>query len=132
MKGYIETINPMEVDYGPGIRVVVVLNIKEFKLELTVNGLVDRIRKFRPYIEPDGGVTFVGDIPLQLDFLIEELKVCHKAGIKTCIDLNNISNIEEIKSLLKYTDCAIYNGKDDCLIKYIRDKKITLFKKEYI
>lgn len=126
MKGYIEAINPLEVNYGPGMRVVIALNREDFKLELTANELVDRIRKFRPYIELDGGVTFTGDIQLQLDFLIEELKVCHKAGIKTCIDLNNINDVEKIKELLKYIDFVIYNGNSEILLKFLKDNRVSL------
>ena len=61
MKGCINSINPMAMDCGPGIRVLVDIEQKEDGIELTPNEMVDRIRKFRPYFGPDnGGVTFTG------------------------------------------------------------------------
>lgn len=97
----IESINPMSFDSGPGIRVEVILSDNQDEgIDLTPNELVDRIRKFRPYFGPDnGGVTFKGNnIFLHCDYINKTCKICHKAGITTCIQTtgNEYNDQEEI------------------------------------
>lgn len=106
--GKILSINPMSFNSGPGIRVEVVMSDSEEGIELTPNQLVDRIRKFRPYFEVNGGgVTFKGkNIFLQSDYISEVCHICHKAGIMTCMMTtgNNYNNDENI---LNYLDLVI-------------------------
>ena len=89
-------INPISENSGPGIRTEIILSNTDEGIELTPNQLVDRIRKFRPYIEiNNGGITFKGDnIFLQSNFIDETSHICHKAGFKVCImcDANNYNN----------------------------------------
>ena len=121
----IKEINPITYDNGPGIRVKVVIS-RDGNISLTPNELVDRIRKFRPYIElNNGGVTFIGDI-----YDIEELSItcciCHKAGINTCIELDNYNDKYDI--ILKYIDILILNNIDfieNILSKYKNIKIYT-------
>ncbi len=106
MKGTISSINPMSFDSGPGIRVSVELNNTN-ELSLTPNEMVDRIRKFRPYIGPDGGgVTFYGNLFEQKDFLKETCLISHKAGINTCIITNGIDYVDD-EALFKHIDLVI-------------------------
>ena len=103
----VERINPMTVNNGPGIRVEVVLT-KNNQLSFTPNELVDRIRKFRPYIElNNGGVTFKGIIT-NIEALADTCHICHKAGINTCIELTDYK--EEYNIILKYIDIVILNN----------------------
>ena len=109
----IKEINPITENNGPGIRVEVILT-KENGIELTPNELVDRIRKFRPYIELNGGgVTFIGDI-CNIEELSSTCMICHKAGINTCIELDNYKN--EYDLILKYIDIVIIDK-----IEYIEE-----------
>ena len=118
----VEEINPITVNNGPGIRVEVVLS-NNSELSLTPNELVDRIRKFRPYIElNNGGVTFKG-IFNNIEEISNACHICHKAGINTCIEL--IDYKEEYDIILKYIDIVILNSLD--YIDKIYNKNIELF-----
>ena len=108
--GKILEINPMSVISGPGIRVEVILSSDDNGLDLTPNQLVDRIRKFRPYIElNDGGVTFKGDnIFLHSDFIEETSHILHKSGFKVCI-MCCAHNYNCNEDIMKYIDLVILN-----------------------
>ena len=98
--GYIHSIETMGLVDGPNIRVVIFMQgcplrcsfchnpdtwDKKSNLELNSEEVVNEIRKYRPYIEMGGGVTFSGGEPLlQSEFLLDMLKLCKKAGIHTC------------------------------------------------
>ena len=133
-KGYINSIETMGLVDGPGIRVVVFMQgcflrclfrhnpetwQKTSEMVLTSKEVVDEVRKYRPYIEKDGGVTFSGGEPLfQSEFLLESLKLCKKAGIHTCIDTSGTGYDKKyLEEILKYTDLVILD------IKAIDDNK---------
>lgn len=126
MEGYIESIEPMSFDNGPGIRVDIRLD-NQANIKLTPKETVDRIRKFRPYFGPDGGgVTITGeDIFKQREFLKETFKICHKAGINTCIKTNGIDYIEDIE-LFKNIDLVLLEIISLPLYNYnnLSDKKL--------
>ena len=137
-------INPMSLNSGPGFRVEVILSNNDEGVELTPNQLVDRIRKFRPYIELNsGGVTFKGDnIFSQSKFLDEVFNICHKAGFKTCIMCNannyngeNIFNHIDIV-ILSITGLPVYNYNNltdidfdniEKFLKQVNKKNIPLY-----
>jgi len=126
----IKEINPITENNGPGIRVEVVLS-KDAGITLTPNELVDSIRKFRPYIELNGGgVTFNGDI-CNIEELSRACMICHKAGINTCIELDNY--IEQYDSILKYIDIIIINKIEyiDEIIKKFNNIKIYTRNNEF-
>ena len=119
----IESINPITQDNGPGIRVEVKLTNKG--VELTPIELVNRIRKFRPYFEiNNGGVTFIG-IENCVNELVETCHICHKAGINTCIVLDEYNSIYD--ELLKYTDIIILKNKKDINIIKNKYSNITIY-----
>lgn len=137
--GYINSIDTMGLVDGPGIRVVVFMQgcklrcifchnpetwNKKSKLKMTSKEIVDEIRKYRPYIEMDGGVTFSGGEPLfQSRFLLEMLQLCKKAGIHTCIDTSGTGYTKNhLDEILKYTDLVILDIKAIDALNY---KKIT-------
>ena len=153
-EGYIHSIETMGLVDGPGIRVVVFMQgcplrclfchnpetwDKESKNKMTSKQIVDEIRKYRPYIEKDGGVTFSGGEPLlQSEYLLEMLKMCKKAGIHTCIDTSGTGYDKKyVDEILKYTDLVILDikaideegykkitGKDMSMFDYFKEKLI--------
>ena len=132
--GFIHSIETMGLVDGPGIRVVVFMQgcplrcvfchnpetwNKNKNKKMTSKEIVDEVRKYRPYIEKDGGVTFSGGEPLfQSEYLLEMLKMCKSAGIHTAIDTSGTGYDKEyLDEILKYTDLVILD------IKAIGDKK---------
>ena len=126
--GYIHSIETMGLVDGPNIRVVIFMQGCPLrcsfchnpdtwksisKLKMKSNEVVDEIRKYRPYIEMGGGVTFSGGEPLlQSKFLLEMLKMCKKAGIHTCIDTSGTGYSKKyLNEILKYTDLIILDIK---------------------
>ena len=127
-KGYIHSIETMGLVDGPNIRVVVFMQgcklrcifchnpdtwKSKSKNVFTSEEIVNQIRKYRPYIEQGGGVTFSGGEPLfQSEFLLDMLKLCKKAGISTCIDTSGTGYDENyLDDILKYTDLVILDIK---------------------
>ena len=144
--GYINSIETMGLVDGPGIRIIVFMQgcglrcifchnpetwQNKSNLQLTSKEVVDEIRKYRPYIEMGGGVTFSGGEPLfQSEFLLESLKLCKKAGIHTCIDTSGTSYDKKyLNDILKHTDLIILDIKaiDDENYKKITGKSIDEF-----
>ena len=127
-KGYIHSIETMGLVDGPNIRIVIFMqgcplrcsfchNPDTWTLksshEMTSEEVVNEIRKYRPYIEMGGGVTFSGGEPLlQSKFLLGMLKLCKKAGIHTCIDTSGTGYSKKyLNEILKYTDLVILDIK---------------------
>lgn len=149
MNGNILSIDPMNLNSGPGIRVEIYLS-EDAELTMTPLETVNRIRKFRPYFGPDGGgVTFKGkDIFKYADYLKETCLICHKAGINTCIETDGLEYNNNLE-LLNYTDLFIiniislplYNYNDltieqlmniDKLMNHLNEKNINIWIKQAI
>lgn len=145
-RGYIHSIETMGLVDGPNIRVVIFMQGCPLrcsfchnpdtwksisKLKMKSNEVVDEIRKYRPYIEMGGGVTFSGGEPLlQSKFLLEILKLCKKAGIHTCIDTSGTGYSKKyLDEILKYTDLVILDIKaiDDKNYKKITKRNMDMF-----
>ena len=145
-KGYIHSIETMGLVDGPGIRVVVFMQgcplrclfchnpdtwLPKSKNKMTSQEVVDLVRKYRPYIEQGGGVTFSGGEPLlQSAFLLDMLKLCKKAGINTCIDTSGTGYSKKyLDEILKYTDLVILDIKaiDKKGYKKMTSKSIDMF-----
>ncbi|MBQ9782414.1 MAG: pyruvate formate lyase-activating protein [Clostridia bacterium] len=140
MQGKIHSVFSGGTVDGPGIRFVVFtqgcpLRCKychnpdswqredgEFR---SVNDLVNEIIKYKNYFGANGGLTISGGEPLlQIDFVIELLKVVKLHGIHTAVDTSgfmfNIDNEESVKKhteLIKYTDLFLLD------IKHIDNEK---------
>jgi len=116
---------------GPGIRFVVFMqgcpmrcqychnpdswNINAGK-EISVDELMQQIRKYKHYFNNGGGVTVSGGEPLmQIDFVTQLFKVLKAENIHTCIDTSGIlfndANIEKFNTLMKYTDLVLLDIK---------------------
>lgn len=145
-EGYIHSIETMGLVDGPNIRVVVFMQgcplrclfchnpetwYKKLKNKMTSKQIVDEVRKYRPYIELGGGVTFSGGEPLfQSEFLLEMLTMCKKAGIHTCIDTSGTGYEKKyLDEILKRTDLIILDIKaiDENNYKKITGKDMTEF-----
>lgn len=126
-EGYIHSIETLGLVDGEGIRVVVFMQGCPLRCLFchnpdtwfkgkdtrTSKEIVDVVRKYRPFIEDGGGVTFSGGEPLyQSEFLLDMLKLCKKAGINTCIDTSGTGYDEKLlDDILKYTDLVILDIK---------------------
>lgn len=126
MIGKINSIETMGLVDGPGIRFVVFLQGCKLRcifchnpetwssvpvIEMTTEELVDKILRYKPYFENNGGVTFSGGEPLlQPEFLLETCKLLKKENIHISLDTSGvgIGNYEEI---LKYIDLVILDIK---------------------
>lgn len=144
-KGFIHSIQTLGLVDGEGIRVVIFMQGCPLRClfchnpdtwikggnEYTSKEMVDVVRKYRPFIEQGGGVTFSGGEPLyQSEFLLETLKLCKKAGINTCIDTSGTGYDKEyLDDILKYTDLVILDikGIDSDNYKNITGKSMEEF-----
>ena len=139
MQGYIHSVETMGLVDGPGIRVVVFLQgcplrcvfchnpdtwEKEKNFLTTSDDVVNTVRKYRSYIEENGGITLSGGEPLfQSEFTLDILKKCKKAGIHTVLDTSGTGYDKDLlEEVLKYTDLVILDIKAITKTNY---KKIT-------
>jgi len=136
LKGSINQIETLGLLDGPGVRVVIFLNgcllrckychnpemwtIKE--KNYTVQELVKKILRYKPYFSSSGGVTFSGGEPLlQSAFLLEVIKELKLENIHIAIDTSGVSD-KLSEELLKLVDLVIFD------VKHINDndyKKLT-------
>lgn len=124
LKGSIDSIETLGLVDGPGIRTVVFLNgcklrclychnpemwkIKDYNM--TVDELVNKILRYKPYYKDNGGVTFSGGEPLlQSDYLLEVCKRLKKEKINIALDTAGVGNYN--KKLLDYIDLIIFDIK---------------------
>lgn len=139
MQGYIHSIETMGLVDGPGIRVVVFMQgcplrclfchnpdtwEKGKNFLTTSDDVVNTVRKYRSYIEDNGGITLSGGEPLfQSEFTLDILKKCKKAGIHTALDTSGTGYDKSLlEEILKYTDLVILDIKAINKVSY---KKIT-------
>ncbi len=153
----IETLGTLD---GPGLRCVVFLQGCPLRCaychnpdtwafscgtQISATELVERISKYKLYFGERGGVTFSGGEPLaQPDFLLETLKLCKSAGIRTAIDTSGYCETETAGKCLDFTDLVILDikhydeeqykkltgkplGKTLEFLKLVSDKKVPLW-----
>ena len=119
---------------GPGIRFVLFLQGCHLQCKYChnrdtwdINGgsyksldsIFEKIKNYKNYIYPNGGVTITGGEPLlQAKFLIELFSKLKQENIHTCIDTSGmVALTEDIKKVLSLTDLVLLD------IKHINDKK---------
>ena len=141
--GNVSSLESMGLVDGPGIRFVVFLqgcnlrclychNPETWSLEakdlISVEDLVNRISKYKTYIEKNGGVTFSGGEPLlQSEFVYECALKLKEAGLHICIDTSGIG--DNYDKLFDICDLFIVDVKsiypDE--YKYITGKNIDAY-----
>lgn len=110
---------------GPGIRVVIFFNGCSLRCKFchnpemfnmqepntTVEELVAKIKRFKPYFKGNGGVTYSGGEPLlQVDFLIELSKALKEEGIHIALDTAGVG-IGKYEEILELVDLVILDIK---------------------
>ena len=162
MQGYIHSIETLGLADWPGLRIVVFMQgcplrclfchnpdtwEKGNNLLTTSDEIVNTVRKYRNFIEQNGGVTLSGGEPLfQSDFTLDILKKCKKAGFHTALDTSGTGYKKELlDDILKYTDLVLLDikaitnssykkmtGKDMSEFNYFLNKIQKLNKKIWI
>ncbi|QIK56508.1 pyruvate formate lyase-activating protein [Erysipelothrix sp. HDW6A] len=131
--GYIRKFETMGMVDGPGIRTIAFLsgcplrclfchNPDMWRTDpgdaITVDELVDKLKRYKPYYGEEGGVTFCGGEPLnQPEFLYEAMKACKAEGITTCLDTSGFGRVDTFDDILSVTDTILYD------IKGLEEKK---------
>ena len=91
--------------------------------EYTVENVVKKALRFRPYFGEKGGVTLSGGEPLiQAEFAAQLFEALHKQGINTALDTAGAYPTQAVKAVLKHTDivlCDIKFPTDEQYKKYI-------------
>jgi pyruvate formate lyase activating enzyme len=117
MKAKISNIDPMSFNDGPGIRSVIEIS-SDGEIELTPEETIERVRKLRPFIGPDGGgITITGSIFTNIEFVIETFHIAHKAGFSTCLRTSFL-DYKNTEDLFKYVDLVIVDIKSLPLFNY--------------
>lgn len=132
-KGNIHSIETCGTVDGPGIRYVLFLegcllrcqfchNPDTWGIgtgnEVTVEEIVEDIKRYKPFFKNNGGLTVTGGEPLlQIDFLIELFKACKNIGVHTTIDSSGGCYhkspvfLEKLEELFKVTDLVMLDLK---------------------
>ena len=116
---------------GPGVRFVIFLQGCPYRCpychnpdtrpfsggtEYSVEELVAKAERFRPYFGEKGGVTVSGGEPLiQAEFVAELFEALHKKGITTALDTAGIKVTDAVCRVLQNTDTVL------CDIKFPTD-----------
>ena len=81
--------------------------------EYTIDEVFAEIIKDKDYYENSGGgVTFSGgECMLQIDFLMDILKICKENGIHTAVDTAGNVDWNSFEKILPYTDLFLYDVK---------------------
>lgn len=149
IRGSIDSIESMGLVDGPGIRTVVFFNgcslrclychnpemWKMKEKNITPKELVEKIKRYRPYYQDNGGVTFSGGEPLmQPEFLLECCRLLKSENIHIALDTAGVGTIliDEILDLvdlvildIKHVDKVGYQN----LVKQSMDKSLEFIEK---
>ncbi len=128
--GYVHSYETFTTVDGPGIRFILFLTgcplrckychnpdtWKSGNKNYTAQEIVDQILKYKNYYK-NGGVTISGGEPLlQIDFVIEVLKLCKENNLHTAVDTSgitfDINNKEKFIELNKYCDLFLLDIKE--------------------
>ena len=131
--GYVRKLETMGMVDGPGIRTIAFLSGCPLRClfchnpdmwkpdqadKTTVGELVEKLKRYKPYYQDTGGVTFCGGEPLnQPEFLYEAMLACKEEGINTVLDTSGFGRVDTFDDILSVTDLILYD------IKGIVDEK---------
>lgn len=74
--------------------------------------LYEQIQKDDAFYGKNGGVTFSGgECMMQIDSLVETMKLCKENGIHTAVDTAGYVPFESFKKIFPYTDLFLYDVK---------------------
>lgn len=133
-KGRIHSLESFGTVDGPGIRFVVFMQgcplrclfchnpdtwdaSRPVQYEWTAEQLLEEVRRYWNFIHR-GGVTCTGGEPLvQAQFVAEFFRLCHEAGLHTCLDTSGSVWNEHVRQALSHTDLVMLDIKtlDDSL-----------------
>ncbi|MDR0314926.1 MAG: pyruvate formate lyase-activating protein [Oscillospiraceae bacterium] len=132
--GVIHSIESLGGHDGPGLRVVVFFQGCPLRciychnpdtwescgnIRLSVDELIGKILRYKPYFSRNGGVTASGGEPLlQAEFIYEFFKRLKEMGIHTALDTAGSIVTSEIPKLLTVTDQVILDIKHAQREKY--------------
>ncbi len=127
MKGRISGFQSLGAVDGPGVRCVIFAQgcplrcaychnpetwAADGGAEVSVDELVRRAERLRPYIIEKGGVTLSGGEPLaQPDFAAALLRALQERGFHTALDTSGICGARGAAAVLRYTDLVICDMK---------------------
>ena len=150
IKGKIHSFESFGTVDGPGIRFIIFVQgcplrcqychnrdtrESEFGREYDVEEIIQKILRYKEYIQDTGGVTITGGEPLlQIEFVTEIFRRLKELNIHTTLDTSGFSDINKIEELMKYTDLVLLDLKvmDDSIHKEligVSNKKILEFAK---
>ena len=125
--GFVRKLETMGMVDGPGIRTIAFLSGCPLRClfchnpdmwkpnqadKTTVGVLVDKLKRYKPYYQDTGGVTFCGGEPLnQPEFLYEAMKACQEEGINTVLDTSGFGRVDTFEKILSVTDLILYDIK---------------------
>ena len=131
LTGRVHSIQSMGTLDGPGVRFVIFAQGCPLRCKCCHNPdtwdvsggktytpaeLVTRALRFMEYFGEEGGVTVSGGEPLvQAEFVTELFRLCHEAGLNTCLDTSGCILTPAVKTLLTHTDRVLLD------IKYTTD-----------
>lgn len=123
MKGRIHSFQSLGAVDGPGLRFIVFLQGCTLRCaychnpdtwdpaggtEFSVDEVVEKILRYRPYFAESGGVTVSGGEPLmQWRFVAELFQRLHREGVITALDTAGIGDPEGACSVLLHTDLVL-------------------------
>ena len=125
MKASIDSIETFGLVDGPGIRTVIFFNGCKLRCKYchnpemwtkkdnnyTVDEIIHKVLRSKPYFKNNGGITFSGGEPLlHSDFIIEVSKKLKKENINICLDTAGVGN-GNYDELLKYIDIVLLDIK---------------------
>ncbi|HIT08034.1 MAG TPA: pyruvate formate lyase-activating protein [Candidatus Merdivicinus faecavium] len=127
MIGRIHSIQSLGTVDGPGVRTVVFMQGCPLRCgcchnpdtwdpqggeEMSAADIFAKIKRFRPYFGPEGGVTLSGGEPLlQPEFAAELFSLCKAEGLHTVLDTSGCLWNGKIESLLSLTDLVLLDIK---------------------
>lgn len=142
--GNISSIETMGMHDGPGVRMVIFMqgcalrclychnpetwNVAEKKQTFTPEQLVEKILRYKPYFQNNGGVTFSGGEPLlQAEFVYACVKLLKKHNIHVALDTAGVGPLHV--PLLKLCDLLIVDVKavNSALYTHITKQPIHSF-----
>lgn len=133
MEGRIHSFQSLGTLDGPGVRFVVFMQGCNLRCGCCHNpdtwecgtgtayapeDVVKRVVRFKEYFGEAGGITVSGGEPLlQAEFVAELFRLCHGAGVNTCLDTSGSIMNDAVHALLDVTDRVLldikYTNEDD-------------------